>query len=71
MTVPIATESGVPKRKPIDPKLRGKCHKCENPARTNPTGKPEIFVECALCQREGNALFFYINKFSYFRTIHI
>lgn len=43
----------MPTRKKIDPTIRGKCSKCQKPDRSNPHGRPELFVECSLCRREG------------------
>lgn len=41
------------KPKPVNKTDRGKCKMCNGPQRCNRSGKPEIFVRCSICQRDG------------------
>lgn len=48
----VASEPTV-KRKPLDKKERAKCRICSGSERCNPNSKPEVFVQCSICQRNG------------------
>lgn len=46
LSVPVP----VPK---IDKILKNECQICSGPERCNPQNKPEIFVSCSTCKRNG------------------
>lgn len=50
---PAAVATKMVKPKPVNKNDRGKCKICNGLERGNPRGKPEIFVRCSICQRDG------------------